>query len=186
MEILITFILVSLGWYLYHKNIIHKLSKESEALSHDLNNQTIYRDYEINHKVSEKIEELNNQILELRRQLIDIEKESYEKGKKQAEENFANDYVIQVQPYRRFFKEKHSLLGSLKEKEKVEIGYQYRLFVKGAPSLEPAVIVVETYESKEFKLNEDAIKTLINSVIGDKTEIAGSIIKIANNIIEKK
>jgi hypothetical protein len=118
--------------------------------------------------------------------MLITERESYEKGKKQAEDNFVNDFFVQVNPYKRVFKEKNSLLGSFMEKDKIEIGYQYQLFVKGIPTLNLAVIIIETYEAKQFNLNEDTIMALVDSTIGSKTELIGGFVKVAKNLIEKK
>ena len=186
MEVVITFILVSAAWYFYHKNALHKLSKNNDSLTNELNNQIINREYQINKEVNEKLEELNNQILDLKKEMLITERESYEKGKKQAEDNFVNDFFVQVNPYKRVFKEKNSLLGSFMEKDKIEIGYQYQLFVKGIPTLNPAVIIIETYEAKQFNLNEDTIMDLVDSTIGSKAELIGGFVKVAKNLIEKK
>ena len=186
MEIIITIILVSAAWYFYHKKALQNLSKNNDSLSNELRNTVINRDYQINKVVHEKMEELNNQILDLKKQIVITDRESYDKGKKQAEDNFANDFFVQVNPYKRVFKEKNSLLGSFMEKEKVEIGYQYQLFVKGIPTLNPAVIVIETYEAKQFNLNEETIKALVDASLGSKTELIGGFVKVAKNIIEKK
>jgi hypothetical protein len=186
MEIIITIVIVSAAWYFYHKNALQSLLKNNDSLSNELRNTVINRDYQINKVVHEKMEELNNQILDLKKQIVITDRESYDKGKKQAEDNFANDFFVQVNPYKRVFKEKNSLLGSFMEKEKVEIGYQYQLFVKGIPTLNPAVIVIETYEAKQFHLNEETIKALVDASLGPKTELIGGFVKVAKNIIEKK
>jgi hypothetical protein len=60
MEIVVTFILISAAWYLYHKKALHKLSKNNDSLTNELNNQIINREYQINKEVNEKLEELNN------------------------------------------------------------------------------------------------------------------------------
>ncbi|WP_191861071.1 hypothetical protein [Hanstruepera ponticola] len=186
MEIIITAILVSIMWYLYHKHQMDNFSKKINALNHDVNNATVNREYEINKKVIEKSEELNNQILELRKQLVDVERASYEKGKKMAEDNFAKDFLVQVFPYQRHFKEKKDKLLAFGETEKVEIGYQYQFFVKGAPAFKPEIVVLETHDLKNFKLNKEAISTLVNTAIGDKSEIAGGVINIAKDVLLKK
>lgn len=186
MEIVITVIIVSAAWYFYHKNTLQNLSKNNESLSNELRNNVINRDSQINKMVNEKIEVLNNQILDLKKEIVITDRESYEKGKKQAEDNFANDFFVQVNPYKRVFKKNNSLLGSFMENEKVEIGYQYQLFVKGIPTLNPAVIVIETYEAKQFNLNEETIKALVDASLGSKTKLIGGFVKVARNIIEKK
>lgn len=186
MEIAISIIIVTILWYLYHQYSINKTVKKMDSLTHELNNLTINREYEINKRINEKTEEISNQILLLKKQLIEVEIESYKKGKKQAEENFANDFSIQVFPYKRFYKEKKDKILAFGEVEKVEIGYQYQLFIKGAPAFKPETVVLEVQELKNFKLNEEAIGVLVNSAIGDKTEIAGGIIKVAKNILLQK
>ncbi|MCF6130888.1 hypothetical protein [Flavobacterium wongokense] len=186
MEIIITIFVVSAVWYFYHQYSLQKQSKEINNLSFDLNTQNIRNEYEDKNEIAKREEELKNQIFELRKQVIDVEKDSYEKGRKDAEEKFMNDFVVQVFPYKRYYKEKKDGIIAFGSIEKVEIGYQYQLFVKGLPALNPAMIVIETHELKEFKLNEEGIKALVHSAIGDKAEIAGTIIKIANNIIEKR
>lgn len=186
MELGISIILVSTIWYVYHKYNMDKFSRKIDSLTHELNNLSINRDYEINKRVNEKMEQLTSEILVLKKQLIEKEIESYNKGKKQAEENFANDFSVQVLPYKRLFKEKKDKLLAFGEIEKVEIGYQYQLFIKGAPFFKPEIIVLEVHELKNFKLNEDSIAALINSALGDKTKIAGGFLKIAKNILLKK
>jgi hypothetical protein len=186
MEIGIPIIIVSIFWYLYHQYHINKTSKKVDSLTHEINNLTINREYEINKRVNENMEEFTSQILILKKQLIEVEMESYKKGKKQAEENFANDFSIQVFPFKRLFKEKKDGLLAFGEVDKVEIGYQYQLFIKGAPAFKPEMVVLEVQELKHFKLNEESIGTLVNIAIGDKTEIAGGIIKVAKSVLLKK
>lgn len=186
MEIIITIIVVSVIWYLYFKYIMDNSSKKINSLTHELNNSTINREYEINKKVNEKTEVLNSEILVLRKKLIEVEIESYKKGKKQAEESFVNDFSIKVFPYKRHFKEKKDKLLAFGEIEKVEIGYQYQLFIKGTPAFKPEIIVLEVQELKSFKLNEEAISTLVNAAIGDKSQIAGGFIKVAKDVLLKK
>lgn len=186
MEIILTILIVSAAWFFFLKHSVQRLSKENDSLSHELRNMLIHRDYQINKAVHEQLEELNNQILDLKKQLVQTDRESYDRGKKQAEEHFANDFFVQVNPYKRVFKEKNSLLGSFMEKDKVEIGYQYQLFVKGIPTLNPAVIVIETYEAKQFNLNEETIKAMVDASLGSKTELIGGFVKVAKNIIEKR
>lgn len=186
MEILITIVIVSLGWFIFYKVEIHRHLKKTNALETELNNQIVNRDYEINHQVNEKVEPFNNQILELRKQLIDVERESYFKGKKQAEDSFANDFSVQVFPYKRHFRSKKNYLIGGGDKEMIEVGFQYQLFVKGCPTFEPKLEILETYEQKQFKLDEEAIKLMVNSAIGNKTELLGGIIKIANRVLLKK
>ena len=186
MEIIITIVIVSAAWYFYHKHALQQLSKNNDSLSHELRNNAVHRDYQINKEVNEKLEVLNNEILDLKKQLVVTDRESYDRGRKQAEDTFANDFFVQVNPYKRVFKEKNGFLGSFMEKDKVEIGYQYQLFVKGIPTLNPAVVVVETYEAKQFNLNEDTVKALVEASLGSKTKLIGGFVKVAKNIIEKK
>lgn len=115
---------------------------------------------------------------------MNLKKLSKNKGKKQAEENFAKDYIDQVFPYERNYKVKSDALLAFKEIEKVEVGYQYQLFVKGCPSLSPAIVVLETYKLKQFKLNENAIYNLVNSALASNTELIGVFLKVVKNLIE--
>jgi hypothetical protein len=48
------------------------------------------------------------------------------------------------------------------------------------------VTIIETYEAKQFNLNEDTIMALVDSTIGSKAELIGGFVKVAKNLIEKK
>lgn len=183
--ILASVIITSIVWYKYHNDKIQQYSKEKVALANELNNLKSNIDYKINHEAFEKTQHLNDKILTLKEDLVKTEKDSYFKGRTEAIEEFKNDFYVEVLPYKRNFKEKKDSIIAFGVTEKVEVGYQYQLFIKGVPSLNPAVIILETHELKHFKLNEEAIQLLVNASIGDKSQIAGGVIKVAKKLLLK-
>ena len=128
--------------------------------------------------VIENKNEFQKQIFELKEQLLITEKESYFRGREEAIEEFKNDFQVNVYPYIDKKNEKSNNIFSIGNKEFVEIGYKYRLFVKGIPALEESKIPIKTFKSSEFKLNEEAIMSLVSSAVGDKVDLAMGVIKI--------
>ena len=184
--IVITVLITSILWFIYYNNKLKHISQEYNNKANELINLKTNLDYKINHEVIQKTKELNDLVLSLKQEIIKTEKESYFKGRNEVKEEFKNDYKIIVNPYKRTFNQKKDGLIAFGSIEKIEIGYQYQLFIKGAPALSPAYITLETHETKNFQLNEEAIKKLINFYIKDNIESAGSLIQLASNIISVK
>lgn len=181
-----TIILTSIIWYFIFVTKIKNLQSEKSALANDLNNLSVHVDYKINQEAIAKTQQLNDKIVALKQEMVKAEKESYFAGRNEAIEEFKNDFKIQIQPYKRTFKQKRDGILAIGEVEKIEVGYQYQLFIKGSPSLSPATIVLETYDLKHFKLNEEAIQTLIDATVGDKIQAAGKVIEVVSRVIGKK
>ena len=181
-----TIFLTSMIWYFLYANTIKKLEKQKSVLENELNNLNVNIDYKINQEATEKTQHLNEKISALKAEMVKAEKDSYFAGRNEAIEEFKNDFKIQIQPYKRTFKQKRDGILAIGEVEKIEVGYQYQLFIKGSPSLSPAVIVLETYDLKHFKVNEDAIQTVISATIGDKVKAAGKVIEVVSKVIGKK
>ncbi|WP_286968516.1 MULTISPECIES: hypothetical protein [unclassified Flavobacterium] len=191
MEIIIisivsTLILTTLVWIIFFKNIQTKLTHDKEKLSIELFNLKSNIDFEVNKKLEEKVILLNEQILELKNKCITIERESYEKGKKDAAAEFEKDYFVNVIPYKETYEADREYIIFGKKNKYVNVGFQRQLFVKGIPVFDPVYSFVEKYEFNEFKLNEEAINRLVNNAIKAIAPQAGSFIKVADDIMDKK
>jgi hypothetical protein len=183
--IISTLTLTSLVWIIFLKNIQGKLTHEREKLSIELNNTKSDIDYKVGIKLQEKVAVLNEQILELKNKCIDIERESYNKGKIDAAKEFEKDYFVHVEPYKDFYEEGNDYLIVNTKKKYTEVGYKRQLFVKGIPVFDPVYTFLEKHEYKEFKLNEEAINKLVNNAIKALAPQAGSFIKVAQNVVDK-
>lgn len=187
MEIIIisiasTLTLSTLVWIIFFKNIQNKLTHENEKLSIELVNLRSNIEYEVGKKLNEKLDILNERIMELKNESINIERESYNKGKENALASFVNDYYVQVNPYKRISKDKKGMYIFSTKKEIIEIGYQYQLFVKGIPVFKRELILLETYDSSEFKLNKEEINNLVKLALAVSAPQAGPFIKVAEDI----
>ncbi len=191
MEIIIisivsTLILTTLVWIIFFRNIQTKLTHDKEKISIELFNLKSNIDFEVNKKLEEKVILLNEQILELKNKCITIERESYEKGKKDASTEFEKDYFVNVIPYKETYEADREYIIFGKKNKYVNVGFQRQLFVKGIPVFDPVYSFVERYEFNEFKLNEEAINRLVNNAIKAIAPQAGSFIKVADDIMDKK
>ncbi|CAM4073762.1 hypothetical protein FLAN108750_08940 [Flavobacterium antarcticum] len=184
--LLLAVLLTSIVWYFIYTHRIKNLEDQKAALENELHNLNVHIEYKINQEALEKTQHLKDQITSLKEESLKAEKESYFSGRNEAIEEFRNDFKIQIQPYKRTFKQKRDGILAIGEVEKIEIGYQYQLFIKGSPSLSPAIIILETYDLKHFKLNEEAIQDLVNATIGAKLQTAGKVIEIVSKVISRK
>lgn len=192
MEIIIisiasTLILTTLVWIIFFKNIQTKLTNDKEKLSIELGNVKSNIDYEVNRKLEEKVSVLNERILELKNELVIVDRESYEKGKKDTAREFEKDYFVDVTPYKYNYEEGNDFVVFNTKKKFIEVGFTRQLFVKGIPVFEPVHTFLERHEFKDFKLNEEAINRVVNNAIKALAPAgANTFIKVAENVIEKK
>lgn len=187
LSIISTLVLTTLVWIIFFKNIQNKLSHEKEKLSIELNIIKSDVNYQVNRKLDEKVAVLNEQILELKNQCITIERESYDKGKKNATIEFEKDYFVDVTPYKYNYEEGNDFVVFNTKKKFTEVGYTRQLFVKGIPVFEPVHTFLERHEFKDFKLNEEAINRVVNNAIkAIAPQGASTFIKVAENVLEKK
>jgi hypothetical protein len=184
-SIISTLILTTLVWIIFFKNIQSKLIHDKEKLSIELGNLKSNIDYEVNRKLDEKVTVLNEQILDLKNKCIVVERESYDKGKKEASIEFEKDYFVNVSPYKHSYEEGNDFVIFNNKKKYIEVGYKRQLFVKGIPVFDPVFTPIESYETKDFKLNEEAINRVVNNTIKAIAPQAGAFIKVAENVIDK-
>ncbi|MFH7000331.1 hypothetical protein ACHRVZ_20630 [Flavobacterium sp. FlaQc-57] len=185
LAIISTLVLTTLVWIIFFKNIQSKLSHENDKLKMELNIVKSDIDYQVNKKLEDKTSTLNQQILELKRESVIIERESYDKGKKDASTEFQKDYYVSVIPYKETYEGERDYVIFGKKNKYVNVGFQRQLFVKGIPVFDPVYSFVEKYEFNEFRLNEEAINRLVNNAIKTIAPQAGTFIKVTENIIEK-
>lgn len=153
-------------------------SKYIQIKNKEIDNYKINLEYQLKHDLIEKTKDFEKQIFELREQLLITEKKSYLKGRQEASEEFKNDFQVKVFPYKEEIKQKSNNIISIGNKEYIEIGYKYQLFVKGIPALGESKIPLQTYKLTEFKLNEEAIMSLVSTALGDKVDLAMGVIKL--------
>ncbi|RXR20198.1 hypothetical protein [Flavobacterium stagni] len=133
--------------------------------------------YIIEKEVHDRTNAYRETIKQLEMDKITIKHESYQLGVKDTEEQFKNEYVVQVLPYINKVNEKRDGFFSFGTEEIIEIGYQYQLFIKGFPALEKAQIIIDRHRSKDYKVNHENINQLIATTIGATLENSGGIIR---------
>ncbi|MFV8271394.1 hypothetical protein ACNQGP_15860 [Flavobacterium sp. GT2N3] len=191
MEIIIasissTLVLTTLVWIIFFKNIQTKLTHDKEKLSIELANVKSNIDYEVNKKLEEKVSVLNEQILELKNKCIVIERESFDRGKKDASVEFEKDYFVNITPYKEYFEEGNDFVIFNTKRKFTEVGFKRQLFVKGIPVFEPVYTFLERHDFNDFKVNEEAINRVVNNAIkAIAPPGANTFIKVAENVIEK-
>ncbi|WP_157491904.1 hypothetical protein [Gelidibacter mesophilus] len=120
-----------------------------------------------------EFEKEKNQILER----IRTEKQSeFEKGYISGTEK--SDFIIHVEPYKNIDGKKSYFQNS----QMVEIGYVYRLFVKGVPSLDPHIQIVERIKLSE--LNEKNVDSAIGKLELILDKIPSPHLRLASNLKE--
>lgn len=185
LAIISTLVLTTLVWIIFFKNIQSKLSHENDKLKMELNIVKSDIDYQVKKKLEDKTSTLHQQILQLKRESVIIERESYDKGKKDASTEFQKDYYVDVTPYKYNYEEGSDFVIFNTKKKFIEVGYKRQLFVKGIPVFEPVYTALESYENTDFKLNEEAINRVVNNAIKAIAPQAGAFIKVAENVSEK-
>ncbi len=184
-SVTLTIILTSSIWMIILKNQRHILSSLNQKLTIELQNVGANVEFQVAQKLNQKLDVLNDQIFTLKQKNIEVERDSYNKGKSDALDSFANEYYVQVYPYKYTYKDEQGMYVFNKRKEFIEIGYQYQLFVKGIPVFQPHVVALETHEKSDFKLNEEAIKEMVKLMVAGSVPGAGSFMKIADNVQAK-
>ncbi|WP_290820010.1 hypothetical protein [Flavobacterium sp.] len=178
----LTIVITSFIWMIILKNQKHVLISDNQKLSIDLQNVSANVEFQVAQKLSERLDSLNEQIFTLKQQNIEVERESYNKGKTDTLSSFANEYYVQVYPYKHNYKDEQGFYVFNKRKEFIEVGYQYQLFVKGIPVFKPHVVALETHEKNHFQLNEEAIKDMVKLMVAGSAPGAGSFMKIADTV----
>lgn len=96
-----------------------------------------------------------------------------------------SDFVVNVEPYKNTIGKK----GYFQDSQIMEIGYIYRLFVKGIPSLDPHIQIVERIKVSE--LNEQNVNsaigkldTIINKIPSPHLNLAGNVKEFGNGILK--
>ncbi|MBJ7880319.1 hypothetical protein [Gelidibacter salicanalis] len=104
-----------------------------------------------------------------------IEKQSeFEKGYVSGAEK--SDFIIHVEPYKNMNGKKSYFQNS----QVVEIGYIYRLFVKGIPSLDPHIQIVERIKLSE--LNEQNVDSALGKLEMILEKIPSPHLRLAGNL----
>lgn len=186
LAIISTLVLTTLVWIIFFKNIQSKLSHENDKLNMELNIVKSDIEYQVKRKLEDKTSMLNEEILKLKKECVNIEREFYDKGKKDATEEFQKDYFVDITPYKYNYDEGNDYVVFSTKKKFIELGYTRQLFVKGIPVFDPIHTFLERYELSEFKLNEEAINRLVNNTIKALAPQAGSFFKVADEIMDKK
>jgi len=133
----------------------------------------------------------------LKNQEIDFEKEKHQildkiRTEKQTEfdKGFESgigksDFIVQVEPYKNTIGKK----GYFQNSQVMEIGYIFRLFVKGIPSLDPHIQIVERIKMSE--LNEQNVNsaigkldTMINKIPSPHFKLAGNVKDFGTGILK--
>ncbi|WP_459210856.1 hypothetical protein [Aquimarina rhabdastrellae] len=118
-----------------------------------------------------EFERERNLILEKTR----IEKQvEYEKGYKEGTGSI--DFLLQVEPYKNIIGKK----GYLKSSQMIEIGYVYRLFVKGIPCLDPHIQIIEKINVRE--INEENVNTIIKKLETIINKTPNQYLKLVGNL----
>ena len=96
-----------------------------------------------------------------------------------------SDFIVQVEPYKNTIGKK----GYFQNSQIMEIGYIYRLFVKGIPSLDPHIQIVERIKVSE--LNEQNVNaaigkldTIINKIPSPHLKLAGNVKEFGTGILK--
>jgi len=133
-----------------------------------------------NHK-RKNIEILKNQEIDFEKEKNQIlnrirtEKQSeFEKGYESGIGK--SDFIVQVEPYKNTIGKK----GYFQNSQVMEIGYIYRLFVKGIPSLDPHIQIVERIKMSE--LNEQNVNSAIGKLDTIINKIPSPHLKLAGNV----
>lgn len=155
-ETIIAIISTSLIWIVILLILISNLSK---------------RNFEILKNKEIDFEKEKNRVLEG----IRVEKQSefdrgYESGIGKS------DFIVQVEPYKNTIGKK----GYFKNSQIMEIGYIYRLFVKGIPSLDPHIQIIERIKVSE--LNEQNVNSVIEKLDSILDKIPSPHLKLAGNL----
>ncbi|EGV43838.1 hypothetical protein BZARG_2439 [Bizionia argentinensis JUB59] len=87
-----------------------------------------------------------------------------------------SDFVIHVEAYKNTDGKK----SYFQQNQVMEIGYIYRLFVKGVPSLDPHIQIVERIKLSE--LNEHNVNSAISKLDTVISKIPSPHLKLAGNI----
>lgn len=157
-DLVIGIIATSLIWIIILLMFINHLKQKS---------MTALRSKEID------FEKHKNQILDQMRK----EKQSeFEKGYVSGAEK--SDFIIHVEPYKNIDGKRSYFQNS----QVVEIGYIYRLFVKGVPSLDPHVQIVERIKMSE--LNEKNVDSAIGKLEMILDKIPSPHLRLAGNLKE--
>lgn len=155
-ETIITIIITSLFWVAILLIFISKLKRK---------NNEILKNNEID------FEKEKNQIFER----IRTEKQTeFDKGYESGIGK--SDFIIQVEPFKNTIGKKSYFQNS----QVMEIGYIYRLFVKGIPSLDPHIQIVEKIKMSE--MNEQNVNSAIGKLDTIINKIPSPHLKLAGNL----
>ena len=158
-QILFSIIITSLVWgilalYLWHSIKEIRLSKEKE-----LSNLQLEHEKTIN-RIKEKFTVEN--------------RTEFDRGFESAKNS--SNFKIQVEPYKNISGEKRLF----NDKQILEIGYVYRLFVDGVPSLDPHIQIVQRIKKNE--INEQNIKIAIDKIYDIIGKVPSPHLKVVGNI----
>ncbi len=168
--ICISVLITSLIWFI----IFSKIKGKYDNLNSNLDKELII-------KSDNNTKSLQNKINDLIASIPDLKAKSYDEGYDKAKSEFS----IQVFPYKDEFKKGNDGIFINDIYHEVSIGYQYQLFVKGIPVLQPAIIIEETLvENKryvDFEKIEDVIN-LVESKLKPMIENSNGIMKLVSSI----
>ncbi|ALJ06446.1 hypothetical protein APS56_15470 [Pseudalgibacter alginicilyticus] len=87
-----------------------------------------------------------------------------------------SDFIVQVEPYKNTIGKK----GYFQNSQVMEIGYIYRLFVKGIPSLDPHIQIVEKIKISD--LNEQNVNSAIEKLDILISKIPSPHLRLVGNV----
>lgn len=170
-QVVISIVITTLIWLVVLVLIIMKYKNENEK-----NRLKFISKINENEKIHQK---KINKILDESREEKKLE---YDKGFSSAQNK--SDFKIQVEPYKRIAGNK----GIFSKKQVLEIGYIYRLFVKGVPSLEPHIQIVQRIKKSEvneqnIKLALEKLNDFIGKVPSPHLNMVGNVKEFGGNIL---
>ncbi|MEL1244904.1 hypothetical protein AAEO56_11570 [Flavobacterium sp. DGU11] len=149
-------LITSLLWFIYIQKIKTRyavLQNNHEYLNNNLDKEVIA-------KADQNVVNLQNIISDLKSEVAEVRHQSYRKGYADAQSEFS----IQVFPYREEYFEGNDGLFINDIKHEIVLGYQYQLFVKGIPVLQPAIIIEETLYEEKREIDLQKINNVVNLI----------------------
>lgn len=178
--LIISVVITSLIWYTY----VQKIKSKYALLNHSHQNLNDNLDTEVIRKADQNVINLQKTISDLKTEIADVRHQSYLKGQADAR----NEFSIQIFPYREeSLKGNEGIIFNDIEHE-IILGYQYQLFVKGIPVLQPAVIIEQMlYEEKrevDIQKNNNVLN-LIESKLKTIAADSNGLMKFISKVKQK-
>ncbi|MFP9112918.1 hypothetical protein ACLI1A_03180 [Flavobacterium sp. RHBU_3] len=171
-----TFVITSLLWYVYMQKLVNKYN----ILKNDFEKVNTNISKEVEYKSDEVIRNFEKQISELHLKVSEEQQKSYKAGYATAQ----SEYSVSISPYKEEFR--HGDNGWIVNNiyHRIEVGYQYQLFIRDLPVLAPAVIVNEVLEESKREIDQQKVKAVmdfIESNIKTLIENSNGLLKFQKN-----